>query len=85
MTDRLINNVTERLLNEINTNLQVLIRLKAFELIHGRPQREQIQLLSQASFSPKQIADMLGTSANTVSVELSRFRRETRMKRGDTR
>jgi DNA-binding CsgD family transcriptional regulator len=74
--------MTEQLLNDINANLKVLIRLKAFELIQGRAQREQIQLLSQAGFAPKQIADMLGTSANTVSVELSRVRRENKAKRG---
>jgi DNA-directed RNA polymerase specialized sigma24 family protein len=77
--------MSEQLLNEINQNLEVLIRLKAFELIHGRAQREQIQLLSQVGFTPKEIGEMLGTSANTVSVELSRFRRETKGKRGGAR
>jgi DNA-directed RNA polymerase specialized sigma24 family protein len=76
--------MNEQILNDINANLNVLIRLKAFELIEGRSQREQILLLSQAGFPPKQIADMLGTSANTVSVELSRVRRE-KVKRGGTK
>jgi len=68
--------MSEQLLREVNENLKLLVRLAALEIVNGHSQREGIHLLSQGGFSPKQIAELLGTSANTVSVELSRKRGE---------
>ena len=68
--------MSEQLLRELNDNLKTLVRLNALAIVGGRSQREQIHLLSKVGFSPKQIADLIGTSANTVSVELSRKRQE---------
>jgi len=68
--------MSEQLLRELNDNLKTLVRLNAVAIVSGRSQREQIHLLSQGGFSPKQIADLIGTSPNTVSVELSRKRQE---------
>jgi DNA-binding CsgD family transcriptional regulator len=68
--------MSEKLDGEINENLKLLVRLTALNLVSGLSQRDQISLLSRGGFSPKQIADLLGTSANTVSVELSRKRRD---------
>jgi DNA-binding CsgD family transcriptional regulator len=68
--------MSEQLLRELNENLRTLVRLNALAMISGRSQREQIHLLSQGGFTPKQIAELIGTSANTVSVELSRKRQE---------
>ena len=73
--------MSEELLREVRENLKLLVRLAALELINGRSQKEAIHLLSQAGFLPKQIAELLGTSANTVSVELSRKRSEKSAKR----
>jgi DNA-binding NarL/FixJ family response regulator len=68
--------MSEQLLRELNENVKTLVRLNALIIVSGRSQREQIHLLSKGGFSPKEIADIIGTSANTVSVELSRKRRE---------
>ncbi len=68
--------MSEQLLREVNDHLKTLVRLSALTIVSGRSQREQIHLLSKGGFSPKQIAELIGTSANTVSVELSRQRRE---------
>ena len=68
--------MNEQILRELNDNVKTLVRLNAIAMVSGRPQREQIHLLAQGGFSPKQIADLIGTSANTVSVELSRKKRE---------
>jgi IS30 family transposase len=54
----------------------MLIRLNAVALAEGRKRRDQIRLLSAGGLSPKAIAELIGTTANTVSVELSSLRRE---------
>jgi hypothetical protein len=38
-------------------------------------QPEKIKLLSQVGFGPKDIADLIGTSSNTVAVTLTRLRK----------
>lgn len=59
----------------LSEKLDLLIRLVALSLADGKRQTDQILLLSRAGLSPRDIADLLGTSANAVSVELSRLRR----------
>lgn len=49
--------------------------LLALLLITGKPQPEQISLLSAAGYSPSEIARLLDTTSNTVSVTLSQRRR----------
>jgi DNA-binding CsgD family transcriptional regulator len=41
----------------------------------GFKQRDQIAILNQAGLQPKTIADLLGTSGNTVRVELVALRK----------
>jgi DNA-binding NarL/FixJ family response regulator len=60
---------------EFSQKLDLLIRLVALSLADGKRQSDQILLLSRAGLTPREVADLLDTSANTVSVELSRLRR----------
>ena len=53
-----------------------LVNLLALLLVQERKQPEQIALLSRASFRPAEIAALLGTTRNTVSVQLSIQKRE---------
>lgn len=55
--------------------LDIIIRLLVFSLIEGKRQKEQLLLLSKAGFQPKRIAEMLGTTPNTVRVALSNLRK----------
>ena len=48
-----------------------LVNLLALILVQERKQPEQISLLSRAGFRPIEIASVLGTTSNTVSVQLS--------------
>jgi hypothetical protein len=48
-----------------------LVNILALLLVHERKQTEQITLLSRAGFRPFEIASLLGTTRNTVSVQLS--------------
>ena len=53
-----------------------LVNLLALLLVQERKQPEQIALLSRAGFRPAEIAALLGTTPNTVSVQLSIQKRE---------
>ena len=48
-----------------------LVNLLALLLVQERKQTEQIALLNRAGFRPGEIAALLGTTPNTVSVQLS--------------
>src|SRR2546426_3175332 len=62
---------------EISNKMDTLIRLSALGLVKDlKKQRQQIELLSDAGFPPKQIADVLRTTRNTVSVALNSIRKE---------
>lgn len=64
---------------DINEQLVIELRrisvLLALNLAKGQSQREQIYILARVGFQPKEIADILDTTANTVSVALSRSRK----------
>ena len=57
-----------------------LVNLLALLLVQERKQADQITLLSRAGFRPVEIAALLGTTRNTVSVELSTQKREKKRK-----
>lgn len=61
--------------------LKRVVRLLAVLVTRDMPQREQIQLLSSTGFAPKEIAEMIGTTPNTVSVTLSALRKGKDAKR----
>lgn len=49
-----------------------LLNLVALLLVRERKQTEQIDLLNRAGFESADIATLLGTTRNTVSVEISK-------------
>jgi DNA-binding CsgD family transcriptional regulator len=57
-----------------------MLNLLALLLVQKLKQAEQIALLNRAGFRPVQIAALLGTTRNTVNVELSNQRRAKRPK-----
>lgn len=61
--------------------LDQILRILVIAVTRGLKQREQIALLDQAGFQPKAIAELLGTSSNTVRVELVGLRRAATKKR----
>jgi DNA-binding CsgD family transcriptional regulator len=62
--------------DEVASKLDVLIRLIAIGLCADKSQKEKIQLLDSAGLAPKQIAEILNTTPNTVSVALVGLRKE---------
>jgi CRP-like cAMP-binding protein len=55
--------------------LNNLLRVVAVSATKGMKQIEQIALLDRVGFPPKEIADLLGTTSNTVSVALTNLRK----------
>ena len=68
-------------LKEISQKLDILIKLLAINLVKDtKTQKEQITLLSEVGFHPIQIADILGTTNNVVSVTLSSTKKQKQTK-----
>ena len=66
---------------EIVDKLDTLIRLVAIGLCGEKPQLEKIRILASAGLAPRDIADVIGTTPNTVSVALSSLRKANKTKR----
>jgi hypothetical protein len=60
---------------EIVRRLDTLIRLVAVGVCAEKSQRDSIAILNSAGLAPKEIAEFLQTTPNTVSVTLSAMRR----------
>jgi hypothetical protein len=63
---------TEQLVLE---KLDQLLRVLTISVTKGMKQNDQIALLDRAAFPPKEIAALLGTTSNTVSVALTNLRK----------
>ena len=64
----------------ISTRLDQIVRLLAMTVTVDKKQKEQISLLWRAGLDRHEIAEILGTTAGTVSVELSVMKRARRGK-----
>lgn len=60
---------------QVLEKLDQILRVMSAMATRGLKQREQIALLNQAGLQPKTIAELLGTSSNTVRVELVALRK----------
>jgi IS30 family transposase len=61
--------------------LETLIRLVATAMVADKPRREQIRMLSTSRMQPKQIAELIGTTPGTVSVELTAIRKKAKARK----
>ncbi len=64
----------------VSARLDQLVRLLAITATADKKQKDQISLLSRAGLGRHEIAEILGTTAGTVSVELSVMKRDSRRK-----
>ncbi len=62
-------------LRELTTRLDAVIRLLAVTMPASTTQQAKVKLLSESGLQPKEIARILGTTPNAVSVALSRMRK----------
>jgi CRP-like cAMP-binding protein len=70
---------------KLGNEFRIVRRLLALALIQGKPKGQQIQLLSDAGMERQEIAQLVGTTVGTVSVEVSNLKKrrskETRGRR----
>ena len=59
----------------IASALEKIAKLLALVALKGEKQRDQIATLSAIGYEPREMADILGTTRNTVSVALSNMRK----------
>jgi len=68
---------------QLTNRLDVIIRLLAILACEREESlREKSVVLTRAGMTPGVIAQALGTTANTISVELSKHRKKSGRKRG---
>jgi DNA-binding CsgD family transcriptional regulator len=71
----------EKQFNEITSKMDTIIRLLALSIVRDfQIQEQKITALSSLGFSPSEIAKLLGTTQNTVSVTLNRMKKKTKKK-----
>jgi DNA-binding NarL/FixJ family response regulator len=63
---------------EILVQLRRITKLLVIIATKDKKQKDQIAILSRTGFQPKDIADLLGTTPNNVSVTLSDIRKKKR-------
>jgi DNA-binding NarL/FixJ family response regulator len=69
----------EKQFNEIISKMDTTNRLLALNIVKDfKIQEQKIIALSSFGFSPSQIAKLLGTTQNTVSVTLSRIKKKAK-------
>ncbi len=66
----------ETIQRNILYELRIIKKLLAHNLLTGDSQTKQISKLDSLGFQPKEIAEILGTTSNTVNVALNRLRKE---------
>ena len=66
----------EKAVQLLSTKLDAILKLMVFAMTEGKSQTEQVRLLSAAGFQPKEIAQTLDTTSNTVNVTLSNLRKQ---------
>jgi len=67
--------------DEILSELRKISRLLTLLVTRDLSQRDKIALLSTAGLQPKEIADLIGTTPNTVSVTLAHIRKQQARRR----
>jgi len=71
-------------LSEISRKLDTLIKLSALNLVREmKTQREQVGVLSDVGFQPKEIADILLLPRTTVNSVLYQLRKGKALKEGE--
>jgi DNA-binding NarL/FixJ family response regulator len=60
----------------LNEKMETLVKLVACGLATGKTQQECIAIFSKSGLQPKIIAELLGTTPNTVRVALTAMRKK---------
>jgi DNA-binding CsgD family transcriptional regulator len=69
--------MSDRDLEPIERKLNIILNLLARSLLPDTSQKDQIAFLSSLNLTPKEIAEIVDTTPNTVRVTLSRLRAQS--------
>jgi len=72
-----MNDIDAKILEKLDT----LVKLTVLNTIKDKEYKDQVELLSSIGFQPKEIADMLGKTSNSVRVTLSNLRKDKKTKK----
>jgi DNA-directed RNA polymerase specialized sigma24 family protein len=67
-------------LDGVVARLDALIRLQVFAMTENKNQMERIRLFAMAGLTPKQISKVLDTTANSIRVALSNYRKKSKQR-----
>jgi hypothetical protein len=71
--------IDEERFKEISSKMDLIVRLLALNIVKDlKVQKDKIITLSSFGFGPSEIAGLLGTTPNTVSVALSEMKKKTK-------
>jgi len=70
----------EKQYGQLTGKLDNITRLLATLVVEDKNDREAMFLLSRVGFQPKEIAEFLGTTPNTVRVTLSNLKKSVKKK-----
>lgn len=65
--------------NKLLKKFDTVIKLLTISSLKDETQVQKIKILNSAGLQPKDIADLLGTSSNTVSVALSKIKSKNKI------
>lgn len=76
----------EKQFQEITSKMDLIVRLLALNIVKDlKVQKDKIITLSSFGFGPSEIAKLLGTTPNTVSVALSEVKKKIKKERQPTK
>lgn len=67
---------------KILEKLDILVKLTLLNIVKDKDLKEQVRLLSSVGLRPKEIASLLGKSANNIRATLSQIRKRKTKKEG---
>ncbi len=71
--------------DDVIRRLDALIRLTAITMFKDKSQKEKIAILNLAGLTPKEIAEFLDTTPNSVSVAISMMKKDKDKEKGSKR
>ena len=76
--------MSEKQFEILSEKIDTLIKLTAINALKDRSLTDQVEILSEIGLQPKEIATILGTDPNTVSVLKSRVKRRSKKTEDET-
>jgi len=74
------NSAIEVKIDKLANEVEIIRKILIYSQIKNMQQKESIPFLSSLGYQPREIAELIDTTANTVRVALSNYRKKQSMK-----